>query len=384
MNRRTLKTSGGRIFSSLFLTLILTSPALAQEVKTPVPVIDYQFTVINQVKSTPPLSQGSTGTCWSFATTSMLESEIMRLGGPETHLSEMFTVRNIYAEKAMNYVRFHGTVNFAEGGEQHDVLTSFRKYGMVPQEIYPGLNYGEENHKHGEIITVLKAVVDNVIKNRNGKLSPVWLTGFNGVLDAYFGRVPKTFIVNEKTFTPVQYAASLGINPDDYVEFTSFTHHPFYKKFVLEIPDNWDQKYLYNVPIDELMAMVDYALSKNISISWGADISGLNFHEGVGTIPEEGSDVKDPQHKKLTINQEDRQNHFDTYQLTDDHVMHLIGTAKDQFGKKYFIEKNSWGEGGKFNGFSYMSESFMRLRTISIMVHKDGVPEEIMHKLGGK
>jgi len=353
-----------------------------QDQKKEVPA--YEFTVVQQAKTLPVQSQGSTGTCWSFGTTSMFESEIIRLSGKEVDLSEMFTVRNMYADKAVNYVRFHGTSNFDEGGEQHDVLECLKKYGAMPQELYKGLNYGEEAHAHGELVTVLRGVVENVIKNRNGKLSPVWLKGINGVLDAYLGEIPANFEWEGKSYTPKSFAASLGINPDDYVMFSSFTHHPFYKPFVIEIPDNWAQKSCINLPIDELMEIVDFALNKAISISWGADISGLNFNDGVGTIPADGADIKDPQHPEKQVSQEDRQYMFDSYQLTDDHCMHLAGIAKDQFGKKYYIEKNSWGSANKHKGFSYMSEPFMRLRTMSILVHKDGIPDHIARKAGVK
>ncbi len=369
--------------SMLWLLMATTSGFLLAQDQTKI-LPNHEFTVINQVKSLPVLSQGGTGTCWSYGTTSMLESEIIRFGGPETDLSEMFTARNIYAEKAANYVRFHGTVNFDQGGEQHDVITSFVKYGMVPQDIYPGLNYGENTHQHGEIASVLKGVVENVIKNRNGKLSPVWMKGVNGILDAYFGVIPNTFSYRGNDFTPQSYAASLGIHPGDYVMLSSFNHHPFYSPFVIEIPDNWAQKTCINLPLDELMEVIDHALNQGISISWGADISGLNFEEGVATLPVDGADLKDPQHQEKTVNQEDRQYMFDSYQLTDDHCMHLVGVANNQFGKKFYIEKNSWGEGGKYKGFSYMSEAFMRMRTVSIMVHKDGIPAHIAAKTGIK
>jgi len=341
----------------------------------------YQIQNIKMVKTTPVISQASTSTCWCFATTSMLESEIIRLGGPETDLSEMFTVRNMYQDKAERYVRLQGNTSFPAGGAQHDVTACVKKYGMMPQNLYSGLEYGEDAHKHGEVHSVLSGIVENVIKNRNGKLTPVWDNALSSVLDAYFGDIPDNFEYNGRKYSPVSFAASLPINPDDYIEFSSYTHHPFYEKFVLEVPDNWMHKSMYNVPIDELMEIIRYALNQGVSISWAADISGLNFNTGVATIPEEGENPKDPEHKEKIVSQEDRQKLFDNYQLTDDHAMHLVGIGEDQNGKKYFMEKNSWGDGNIYKGFSYMSESFMRLRTMSIMVHKDGVPKEIMKKL---
>lgn len=345
---------------------------------------EIQLTTIRQIPALTVKSQASTSTCWCFATTSMLESELIRLGKGEVGLSEMFTVRNVYSDKAEQYVRFHGTCNFAEGGEQHDVLNSIRKYGIVPRDIYPGLNYGEASHKHGEIISTLTGVVDNATKNKNGKLSPVWLKGVNGILDAYFGEKPLSFSYNGRMFTPQEFAKEMGINPDDYIEFTSFTHHPFYKQFVIEIPDNWAQQPIWNVPIDELMEIIDYSLNKGISISWGADISDLDINGGFGRIMEAGGSVRDAKAPEKNVTQADRQYMFDSWQLTDDHAMHLVGLAQDQFGNKYYMEKNSWGERGKFKGYSYMSVPFMKLRTVSIMVHKDGIPPQLAQKLGLK
>ncbi len=373
----------------LFMMLVLLSISshgfvVGQDQKQTKEPVAPVFIMENEVETTSVKSQGSTGTCWCFATTSMLESELIRLGLDEVGISEMFTVRTIYGDKADQYVRFHGTCNFAQGGAQHDVLAAIEAYGIVPRSVYPGLNYGSESHNHGEIQNVLKGVVESVIKNRNGVLSPIWKKGFNGVLDAYFGTLPSHFEFQGKKYTPKSFAAELGLNSDDYVEFTSYTHHPFYEEFVLEVPDNWAQKSMYNVPIDELMDIVDFALEKGISISWAADISGLNFAQGVGLIPVKGENPKDVNCKEKEVTQKDRQYLFDHYQLTDDHAMHLVGIAIDQNGKKYYKEKNSWGAGGKYMGFSFMSESFMRMRTMSILVHKDGVPEAIARKVGLK
>ncbi len=369
---------------TVFFLLFGSYLAQAQKTKDKEDTKDPVFTIINQVKTTPVKSQGSTGTCWCFGTTSMLESEIIRLRNEEIGLSEIFTVRTQYLERAKQFVRFHGTSNFGQGGEQHDVLAAVKKYGMVPREVYPGLNYGSETHNHSEIYSELSGIVKSIIQNKNGKLSPVWEKGFSGVLDAYFGEYPDHFTYNGKDYTPKSFAREVGINPDNYIVLTSFTHHPFYEKFVLEIPDNWAQKSMYNIPLDELMEVINNALDNGISISWAADISSLNFSKGVGIIPAEGEKANDLFAKEKTVTQEDRQKMFDFFQLTDDHDMHLIGKAKDQNGKIYYIEKNSWGTGNKYEGFSYMSESFMRIRTISIMVHKDGIPDDIAKKIGLK
>ncbi len=376
-----LRISGILLFTALIL---VPSWTVGQEQKSVEARPEFQLTIIKQIPALSVKSQASTSTCWCFATTSMLESELIRMGKGEIGLSEMFTVRNVYSAKAEQYVRFHGTCNFAEGGEQHDVLTSIEKNGIVPRDVYQGLNYGEKSHKHGEIVTTLSGIVDNVVKNRNGKLSPVWKKGVSGVLDAYFGEIPESFSWNGKLYTPKEFAKELGINPDDYIEFSSFTHHPFYEKFVIEIPDNWAQEALYNVPIDELMEIIDYAISKGISISWGADIESLNFNNGFGRIMQDGADVNDPRAAEKSVSQADRQHLLDNYQFSDDHAMHLTGMATDQFGNKYYLEKNSWGEGGKFKGYSYLSAPFMRLRTMSIMVHKDGIPQAIADKIGLK
>jgi len=345
---------------------------------------EFQMTILKQIPATSVKNQASTSTCWCFSTISMIESELMRLGKGEVGLSEMFTVNYAYADKASQYVKFHGTCNFAEGGAQHDVMNSIKKYGIVPRDIYPGLNYGETTHKHGELVNALTGIVQTIVKNPNGKISPVWLKGVNGVLDAYLGEKPLSFSYNGKMFTPKEFANELGIKPDDYIEFSSYTHHPFYEKFVLEVPDNWAQQSMYNVPLDELIAIIDYSLNQGISISWGTDISNLGFNDGYGRIMADGADFKNPEVAEKQISQADRQNMFDSWQLTDDHGMHLTGIAQDQFGNKYYLEKNSWGEGGKFKGYSYVSVPFMRMRTMSIMLHKDGVPPEIAKKIGLK
>ena len=367
-------------FHLTLLFLVMPALLVAQPSKETNPGFDLQ--VIKQITATPVKSQASTSTCWCFATTSMLESELIRMGKGEIGLSEMFTVRHTYAAKAENYVRFHGTCNFAEGGEQHDVMNSIRRNGIVPRDVYEGINYGESQHRHGEIISVLSGIVKEVVRNRNGKLSPVWMNGFNGVLDAYFGELPQSFSWNGRMYTPKEFANHLGINPDDYVMVSSFTHHPFYQQFVIEIPDNWAQEPVYNVPINELMEIIDYSLEKGISLSWAADISGLRFNEGFGRIMEEGADINDPRAPEKAVSQADRQQLFESYHLTDDHAMHLTGLATDQFGNKYYLEKNSWGEGGQFKGYSYMSVPFMRLRTVSVMLHKDGIPAHIAKKIG--
>lgn len=368
----------------------------------------YTFTVKTEIPATPVKNQYRSGTCWSFSSLSFLEAELIRMGKGEYDLSDMFVVRHAYADKAKKYVRFQGEMNFGGGGAFHDATYVWKKYGMVPEEAYDGKVIGEENHVHGELDAVTKAYVDAVIKNKNKKLTPVWFAGFEGILDAYLGEVPESFTYDGKEYTPRSFADELGINPDDYIEIGSYTHHPFYERFVIEVPDNWLFDYIYNVKLDEMMAVMDYALENGFSVAWGSDVSekGFSWKNGVAIVPSE--DVKDlsgtekEKWEKLTakekkeslysfdkpveekvITQEMRQMEFDNYQSTDDHGMHITGIAEDQNGNKYYIVKNSWGtEGHKYDGYFYASEAFVRLKTIDIMIHKDAVPAELRDKLG--
>jgi len=398
------------LFSLIFITIFCLPGQIFSQDKKNKNDEGYKFTAIKELKATSVKDQYRTGTCWCFATVSFLESELLRLGKSDLDLSEMFVVRHAYSIKALNYVRFQGTSNFSQGGQAHDVLNVIRKKGIVPESVYPGLNYGEELHTHGELSSVLSSMLDAVIKNRNKKLSTCWYDAFNAVLDVYLGEDIKNFEYNGKSYTPVEFSSSLGINPDDYVELTSYTHHPFYEKFILEIPDNWSDDYYYNLPIDELMKVMEEAINKGYTVAWDGDISdkGFSWRNGVAILPEKDfKDMTDTEQtrweemsskekeeqlykfdkpgKEKTITQDIRQQAFDNYSTTDDHLMHFTGIAKDQAGTKYFITKNSWAvKGHKYNGYLHMSEAFVRLNTIAIMVHKDAIPEDIRKKLNIK
>ena len=368
----------------------------------------FRFTTIKENKITSVKNQASSGTCWSFSALGFFEAELLRMGKPTVDLSEMFVVHQSYTDKADKFVRMNGTINFAGGGSFYDVMYTLKNYGIVPESEMSGLNYGEEKHRHGELDALTEAYVKTLVKNPNKKLSTAWKKGFTGILDAYLGERPKEFVANGKKYTPVTYAQSLGLNMDDYVSLTSFTHHPFYSKFVIEIPDNWRWKESYNLPLDEFAKVFDYAIDNGFTIAWGSDVSEKGFtRNGVAVNPEvkkenlPGSDqakwlnisqkemeeqiykVKGPQ-PEVNVTQEIRQRDFDNYQTTDDHGMVIYGTAKDQNGTKYYLVKNSWGTDNKYKGIWYASDSFVKHKTINIVVHKDAIPKEILKKLGLK
>lgn len=386
----------------LFVNIIL----LAQEKEEKID--GYQFTTKVDLPTTSVKNQYRSGTCWSFSALSFFESELLRMGKGEYDLSEMFVVRTSYGEKAKKYVRFHGEFNFGGGGAFHDATHTIKNYGMVPEEVYNGLLEGEDNHIHGELDAVSSAFVEAILKNRNKKLSPAWYDAYEGILDAYLGEYPEEFVYEGKDYTPRSFADELGINPDDYIELGSYTHHPFYGKFIIEIPDNWLLDYIYNIPMNEMMEVMDFALENGYSVAWGSDVSekGFSWKNGVAIVPDEeltdlGGTEKE-KWEKLTdkekknslysfegpikekvITQELRQEEFDNYLSTDDHGMHITGSATDQDGNQYYKVKNSWGfEGHKYDGYFYASKAFVELKTIDIMIHKDAIPKHIKDKLG--
>ena len=370
----------------------------------------YRFTDITRLPATSVKDQNRAGTCWSWSTTSFLESEMMRLGKDSTNLSAMYFVKHAYFDKGIKYVRMHGTMNFGVGGASGDVIYVLRNYGAVPKEAYEGLNYGEDNHVFGELDAVLKAYVEAVTENKNKRLSTAWKRGYENVIEAYLGEEPDTFTYAGKEYTPKTFADEVvGLNPDDYVNLTSFTHHPFYTVFALENPDNWTWGTSYNLPIDELMAVMDNAIATGYTFVWGSDVSEREFATkttGVAVVPAEdiqetsGAEIdkwekagkpelardaflKAPAPEK-EITQETRQAEFDNYLTTDDHGMHIIGKAKDQNGTEYFIVKNSWNKYNKFGGYFYASRAFVKLKTMDILVHKDAIPDSIKAKLNLK
>ncbi len=367
----------------------------------------YQFTDIKRLPTTSVKSQDRAGTCWSWSTISFLESEIMRMGKDSVSLSPMFVVWNTYHEKGVKYVRMQGKLNFGQGGASADVTWAIKDHGIVPLELYKGLNYGEEVHVHGELDAVLKGYVDAIVSNPNKKISTAWLRGYDAVLNEYLGEKPEKFTWKGKEYTPQTFATqACGLNMDDYISLTSFTHHPFYTQFAIEVPDNWIGEMSYNLPLDELMDVLDKAIDKGYTFSWGSDVSEAGFtREGLAVVPDvnfkEMSDaeiakwVKMPKSqqnaellkkpgKEKEITQEIRQIEFDNQLTTDDHGMHVIGKAVDQIGNKYFIVKNSWGAYNKYDGYLYASYPFVAYKTTSVMIHKDALPKELKKKLGIK
>lgn len=370
---------------------------------------EYVFTPVKELKVTPVKNQNRTGTCWSFSGLGFLEAELIRQGKGEFDLSEMFIVGHSYKDKADKYVRLHGKLNFGQGGSFEDVLYVTKHYGAVPESVMNGLQYGEDMHVHGEMEAIAYNYVNAVVKNNNGKLSTSWKKGYDAVIDSYLGEVPEKFTYNGKEYTPQTFAKELGLNIDDYVSLTSYTHHPFYSEFPLEIEDNWRWANSYNLPLDEFMAVFENAVNTGYSIAWGSDVSEKGFtRNGVAVVPDikaietSGSDQdkwvglskteKDNEIKKLiekpcqeiAVTQAMRQEAYDNYQTTDDHGMIIYGIAKDQTGKKFYMVKNSWGTDNKYQGTWYASEAFVSYKTMNIIVHKDALPKTIAKKLGLK
>ncbi len=368
----------------------------------------YEFTTVKENPITSIKNQGNSGTCWSFSGVAFLESELLHMNKGEHDLSEMYIVRRNYADKAEKYVRVNGNLNFAQGGSFADVVETLNEYGVVPNEVYAGLNYGEKTHKHGEVEAGLSGYVKGISSNQNKRLSPVWAQGLNGILDAYFGAFPHEFQYQNKKYTPQTLAQSLGLDSKNYISVTSFTHHPFYAPFAIEIPDNWRWSISYNVPVDEMIQIIDNSINNGYTVAWASDVSEVGFtRNGIAVIPDEeapeniGSDqahwlglsqsektnrlktqVDQGPVKEKVITQEMRQIAFDNQETTDDHGMQIYGIAKDQNGTKYYLVKNSWGEAGKYKGIWYASEAFVKYKTTSIMINKAGVPASISKKLG--
>jgi aminopeptidase C len=372
----------------------------------------FVFTTVKANPVTSVKNQNRAGTCWCYSTMAFLESELLRMGKGEYDFSEMFIVHNTYLDRADKAVRTHGDVSFSQGGSFYDVLYGMEKFGMVPEaEMRPGVMYGDTLSNHNELTAVSNAVVDAIAKGRLRSLQKdnnnqmLWKKAIESIHDIYLGERPEKFNYNGKEYTPQSFFQTLGLKADDYVSLTSYTHHPFYSSFVLEIQDNWRWAQSYNLPIDELMQVFDNAIMNGYTIAWGSDVSENGFNRnGVAVLPDEdkaqelsGSDMAHwlklkPEEKKLTskpqpqkwVSQEERQVAYDNYETTDDHGMQIYGIAKDQEGTEYYMVKNSWGTNSKYKGHWYASKAFVRYKTMNIVVHKNALPKEIAKKLGIK
>ena len=395
-------------FSLLLISLLSSLAMVAQTPKTSGE--SNEFTIIKQLPMTSIKDQANSGTCWSYSTTGFLESEILRKGGPEVNLSNMFVVNHTYRDKAEKYVRLHGKGNIAQGGSFYDVLYVFDHYGAVPEELMSGLNYGTKKNAHSELEAVLKGMLDAVVENPNGRLSTAWKSAYDKVVDTYLGEIPEEFTYNGKRYTPKSFAESLGIKASDYVSLTRYTHHPFYPAFPIEIEDNWRWSSSWNLPIDELMQVIDNAIDNGYPIAWGADVSEVGFtRDGIGVLADveaietKGSDqarwvglshsdkaaeirrmINSADCPEIEPTQEFRQEGFDNFTLTDDHGMVMIGKAQNQNGRPFYMIKNSWGESGQYKGIWYVSKNYVAGRTMNIVVHRDAIPAAIAKKLGLK
>lgn len=400
---------GLRVFVSLLFVVFLANVVLAEnDEKKDKTVEGYVFETEIDLPATAVKDQYRSGTCWSFSGLSFLESEMLRLGKPEVDLSEMFIVWKTYSEKVQKDVRVHGSLNFSAGGAFHDVTNMISQFGIVPESVYAGLEYGETKHVHSEMDRVLKQHVDAVVENKNRKLSSVWLESIEATLNSYLGEIPQKFEYEGKQYTPQSFASDfVGLNMADYVEITSYSHHPFYSKFILEVPDNWSWDQVYNVPVNELEEIIDYSLKNGFTVAWAADVSEKGFvtsNKGVAVLPAAPSeDMTDAEISRwealsendkekelyklekpvseMVVTQEMRQIAFDNYQTTDDHGMHIIGTAKDQQGRIFYKVKNSWGDYNKYKGYFYASKPYVNYKTMCVMVHKDGIPKNIREKI---
>lgn len=367
----------------------------------------YEFSVVKELKITPVKNQNRSGTCWSFSGAGMMEAELLRMGKASCDLSEMFIVNKSYIDKAEKYVRLHGFLNYAQGGSFEDVLYVFKHYGAVPEEVYSGLHCGDSIHIHGEMEQASFAFLKAIVENPDKKLSPVWKDAHKAIIESYLGEVPEKFTYKGKEYTPESFGRSLGLNTDDYISLTSYTHKPFYSAFALEIQDNWRWACSYNLPLDEFMQVFENAIHTGYTIAWASDVSEKGFtRDGVAVVPDieymeaTVSDqdrraglspmekeakirewVKSPC-KEIEVTPEMRQEAYDNYETTDDHGMLIYGIAEDRNGKKYYMVKNSWGDAGQYKGIWYASEAFVAYKTMSIVVHKDAVPASVKNKLG--
>ena len=376
----------------------------------------FQFTTVKELPVTSVKNQAQAGTCWCYSSLAFFEAELLRMGKPEYDFSEMYIVYKTYLDRAEAAIRTHGDVSFSQGGSFGDVLYAIKHYGLVPDELMPaGAMHGDSLSNFNELTAVTNPFVDGVIKSKKIQMdkdgNPLWKKGLAGIYDAYLGVPPTEFTYNGVKYTPMSFAESTGLNMDDYVNLTSFTHHPFYEKFVIEVQDNWRWGQAWNIPIDEFMQVMDNAIENGYPIAWGSDVSEPGWLRGemagIAVLPDidakpqdlQGSDMahwlgmsaadrkKEAMNKPTPqkwVTQKERQIAYDNYETEDDHGMLIYGTAKDQIGNEYYLVKNSWGSAGQYKGIWYASKAFVRYKTLNIVVHKDALPKDIAEKLGIK
>lgn len=367
------------------------------------------FTIVKENPITSVKDQNRSGTCWAYSTLSYFESEILKSTGKTYDLCESFVANKDYMDRAVQVVRYHGDMQFAQGGSAYDVYYVLKNYGICPEDAmpFPGSLYGDSLNNFNEFFSLLEPYVEGIATNKASKISGQWKVGFQGILDAYLGKCPENFTYEGKNYTPKSFASSLGLNMDDYVTITSYTHHPFYSQFVVEVQDNWRNPASYNLPMDEMMQIIDNAVMNGYTVAWGGDVSEPGFtRDGLAYMIDakkmqslQGSDMARwlglSAAKRRNIidslgcnvpevqpTQEMRQERFDNWELTDDHGMLIYGIAKDQNGKEYYMVKNSWGETGKYKGTWYMTKTFIAANTMDYMVNKNAIPANIRKKMG--
>lgn len=369
----------------------------------------FVFTTVKEAPITSIKNQNKSGTCWAYSSLGFFEAELLRLGKGEYNLCEMYLAHKTYEDRAKASVRLHGDISFSEGGSFYDAVYCMRNYGMIPEDAMPlpGTLYGDTLANFNEMWPMVDGIVKGITDSKLKSISPAWFKSLNAVLDTYLGPVPTEFTYKGKKYTPQSFQESLGLNLDDYISLTSFTHHPFYTQFIIEVQDNWRWGASYNLPIDEFMQVVDNAVNNGYTFAWGADVSETGFtRDGIAVCPDadHGADITGSdmarwtglnymeKRKELTsrplpeieVTQEMRQEAYDNWETTDDHGMLIYGLAKDQNGKEYYMVKNSWGNSGKYNGIWYASKAFVKYKTMNILVHKDAIPKDIRKKLGIK
>lgn len=391
-----------KFLQHIFVLLLISSTAFAQDDlvnslsknKSDQAKEKYKFKTLINVDASPVKNQGSSGTCWSYSGNSFLESEMMRTTDGFVDISEIYTARCAYIERARNYVRMHGNVGWGDGAELHDVVQVYGKYGALPYEAYTGLNYGTDKNRFGEMQAALKGFLEGIVKNKNGQLTKNWMPAFTAALDAYLGEVPETFEYKGQTYTPKSFAEKVvGLNANDYVEMSSFQYAPLYKPTMLMVPDNWSLQSVYNIKMKEMTEAVDNALERGYTVAWATDVSERYFswRNGVAFVPEKDYVAMSAEERKTmfdgpkperTITAKDREDAFDNYTTTDDHGMHIVGLAEDQNGKEYYMVKNSWGDKNDYKGYLYVSKTFFEYKTTAILMNKNALPRSLKNNLG--